>query len=743
MRDGKLLPEVLNCLAIPILLLGSLAAAQSRPASGDLTHDLASMIAMPTVPGHEAALSQWIAGQLKGHSPKIDSLGSVTVTIGDGAPHRLIVAPIDEPGFVVSEITSDGYLRLQRLPQFGNLPLFNILHTAQPMIVGTHDGRWLPAAIAGLSVHLQPGRKNPPDMNDLENLYVDTGAATAAEVHRAGIELLQPVALQRSLYQLADGKVAGPAVGDRFAAAALLELIRSVDAAKLKGSVTFAFVTQNWAGARGFVQVLNRAHPDELIFVGRLMPTITTPAPAAVPGESGIVIGLDKPDAPLGALGDELKSLAADTKVSSAVSGPLLPRSYLPLPKLPERTVHLSVPMWWPVTPGETLNSNDVSQLVQLLGKYLTGSAIQVQNTALASLSEPHHANVTAAPTTPQILKTLIETCGVSDHETLVREAVQSLLPGWAKPTTDKAGNLILDWGDKSKAPDLVVVAHMDEIGYEVKSILPDGRLDLEDKGGGLLPFFEGHVALVHSAGGQQHAAVLELPEGWQKPDFKFKGGRDVQVLADVGAANPDDVAKLGIKQGDFLTVPKKYEPLLGQRALGRSFDDRVGDAALINATWRLGPQIGGRRITFVWSTGEELGLLGAASYARELAAENKAAKYVFAVDTFVSSDSPIESKRFGYAILGNGFVIRAVDNSNITPLVDVNRLRQLTAAQKIATQYGVTGGGNDGSAFVPFGTIDVAMGWPLRYSHSPGEIVDIRDVDSLSRAVETVARSW
>jgi len=366
-----------------------------------------------------------------------------------------------------------------------------------------------------------------------------------------------------------------------------------------------------------------------------------------------------------------------------------------------------------------------------------------VRNTTLASLSEPNHPKVTTAPTTPQILKTLIDTYGVSDHETLVREAVQSLLPSWAKPVPGPAGDLVLNWGDPSKAPDLVVVAHMDEIGYEVKSVLPDGRLDLEDKGGGLLPFFEGHVALVHSAGGQQHAAVLELPDGWQKPDFKFKEGRDVQVFADVGASNPEDVAKLGIKQGDFLTIPKKFEPLLGQRALGRSFDDRVGCTALINATWRLGPQLNGRRVTFVWSTGEELGLLGAAAYARELAAANKAPKYVFAVDTFVSSDSPIESKRFGDGILGDGFVIRAVDNSNITPLVDVNRLRQLTAAQKIPTQYGVTGGGNDGAAFVPFGSIDVAMGWPLRYSHSPGEIVDIRDVDSLSRAIETVARSW
>jgi putative aminopeptidase FrvX len=349
---------------------------------------------------------------------------------------------------------------------------------------------------------------------------------------------------------------------------------------------------------------------------------------------------------------------------------------------------------------------------------------------------------LTTQPTVTQILRSTVESYGVSDHEVAVREAVKSLLPPWAKPTEGPNGDLVLDWGDANKAPDIVIVAHMDEIGYEVKSVLPDGRLDLEDKGGGLLPFFEGHVALVHSTNGQ-HGAVLELPDGWQKADFKFKEGREVQVIADVGASNPDDVAKLGIKTGDFITVPKKYEPLLGTRALGRSFDDRVGCTALIAATWALGPQLNGRRVTFVWSTGEELGLVGAAAYARQLAGAGKSPKYVFAVDTFVSSDSPLESRRFGYGILGKGFVIRAIDNSNIALQKDVDRLLQLLATQKIPVQYGVTGGGNDGSAFVPFGTIDVAMGWPLRYSHSAAEVVDTRDVDALARAVAAVARSW
>ncbi|MGH7837653.1 MAG: M20/M25/M40 family metallo-hydrolase, partial [Candidatus Binataceae bacterium] len=116
---------------------------------------------------------------------------------------------------------------------------------------------------------------------------------------------------------------------------------------------------------------------------------------------------------------------------------------------------------------------------------------------------------------------------------------------------------------------------------------------------------------------------------------------------------------------------------------------------------------------------------------------------YVFAVDTFVSSDSPVESKRFADAVLGKGFVVRAVDNSNIVPDELVQRVIHLAHANQIPAQYGVTGGGNDGSAFVRYGAADIALGWPLRYSHSPAEVIDTRDATALGRIIAAIAKSW
>jgi putative aminopeptidase FrvX len=213
----------------------------------------------------------------------------------------------------------------------------------------------------------------------------------------------------------------------------------------------------------------------------------------------------------------------------------------------------------------------------------------------------------------------------------------------------------------------------------------------------------------------------------------------------DVGAQTPEQVNELGIKAGDFVTIPKRYHRLLRTFSSARSFDDRVGCAALVAATWALGeaPDFAGKDVTFIWSTREELGLEGAAGAAKNMASEGRVPDFVFAIDTFVSSDSPLESKRFADAILGQGFVVRAVDNSNIVPPDLARRVVSIARSANIPVQYGVTGGGNDGAAFLLYGSTDVAIGWPLRYSHSPGEVIDTRDLDSLARIVAALARRW
>src|SRR5216684_670325 len=642
-----------RALLIFLVVLGTAQLSRAQAFS-----PLEKLYEIPAVSGYEQLLSSEIRNELKEFSPKTDNLGDVYVTLGSGAPHRLIVTPMDEPGYVVSGITPDGYLRLQRLPQAPPSTVFDLLHAAQPAWVITRSGKKVSGVFAGLSIHLQSLRLNAPKMSHPDEMYVDIGATSAEGVRAAGVDVLDAVTAGRSFYHAGSTSWVAEAIGDRFGCVTLVGLLNQLQksGAKVRGTLTVAFVSQQWTGGRGLDRLLNEVSADEMIYVGRLvlpsnLAAAATPVKRPTPGD-GILMGISDPAATLTGLPAELKKLADDNHLParSELASPLRISSYSKSSALPERFAQLGIPTLFNRTPAETINA---------------------------------------------------------------------------------------------------FVAHLDEIGYQVRVIEADGRLLVDVLGGGFTEYFLGHPVLIHSTQEGHHqitGGVLELPAGWEQPGFEWPHGPrglDEPAHVYVGTRSAEETQKLGIKAGDWVTIPKEYRPLLGTRANGRSFDDRVGCAALIEAVKALGPNLQGRDVTFVWSTEEEVGLKGAAAYAERAAKEGKIPDFVFAIDTFVSSDSPLESKRFADAEIGKGFVIRAVDNSNITPREYVDRVVKLARENNIPVQYGVTGGGNDGAVFQGYGSVDIPLGWPLRYSHSPAEVIDTRDVDALAKIIAVLAKKW
>src|SRR5881409_4392091 len=104
--------------------------------------------------------------------------------------------------------------------------------------------------------------------------------------------------------------------------------------------------------------------------------------------------------------------------------------------------------------------------------------------------------------------------------------------------------------------------------------------------------------------------------------------------------------------------MPKQYVQLAGTRATGRSFDDRMGCAALILALRTLDRSKLRHPVVFLFSTREEIGLEGAEAAARQLGTSTRR---VHAIDTSVSADSPLELQNFAVAKIGQA-VARALD---------------------------------------------------------------------------------
>jgi len=329
------------------------------------------------------------------------------------------------------------------------------------------------------------------------------------------------------------------------------------------------------------------------------------------------------------------------------------------------------------------------------------------------------------------VLSQLVESYGVSGMETPVRATVQRLLPSWVRAETDTAGNVWVRVG-QGEGP-VVIVAHMDEIGFRIDTINADGTLGLRTRGGFIVSLFEGKPALIHTGG-------ADIPGIFLPRDTGFTRRTPPPLRVSVGATSRAGAESLGVKLGQTITMPKQYVRLAGTRATGRSFDDRMGCAALILALRQLDRAKLKHPVVFLFSTREEIGLEGAAAAARQLGTSTRR---VHAIDTFVSADSPLELQNFAVAKLGHGAVARALDNSSITPPAYVDSLADLARRRGIALQIGTTNGGNDGSTFVEFGVVDVPMGWPLRYSHSPVELVDLKDLVSLADLVRAVAEDW
>jgi putative aminopeptidase FrvX len=140
--------------------------------------------------------------------------------------------------------------------------------------------------------------------------------------------------------------------------------------------------------------------------------------------------------------------------------------------------------------------------------------------------------------------------------------------------------------------------------------------------------------------------------------------------------------------------------------------------------------------VIFAWSVEEEVGLNGSQALAERLANLAK----VHAIDTFVSSDSPIESRRFAGARLGKGAVLRAMDNGYLAPREVIDHFLGVARRAGVSIQVGFTGGATDAMPFLPDGAALLPFSWPGRYSHSPIEVADLRDVESLVKLIVAVA---
>jgi len=331
----------------------------------------------------------------------------------------------------------------------------------------------------------------------------------------------------------------------------------------------------------------------------------------------------------------------------------------------------------------------------------------------------------------PALLDKLLRTPAPSGHEAPAA-AVWREAASFASLSSDGLGSSVARIGEG--APLLAVVGHIDEIGLVITHVDEKGFLWFAPIGGwdpqilvGQRVEVQGRDGPVPGAVGRKPMHLLDAEQG--KKVVELKG-----LHIDVGAADRDEAAGM-VRVGDPVVIASEPVRLAGGRLISRALDNRIGAYVALEALRRC-EERGSLQGSFaaIAAVQEEIGLFGARTSAFAVRPD-----LALAIDVTHATDAPgIDEKEVGSHALGSGPVI--FRGSTLSPKV-FELLVEAAEEAEIEHTVGATGNhsGTDADALqmsrsgVPTGLVAI----PLRYMHSPVEMVDLADVEA---AVELVA---
>jgi putative aminopeptidase FrvX len=314
-----------------------------------------------------------------------------------------------------------------------------------------------------------------------------------------------------------------------------------------------------------------------------------------------------------------------------------------------------------------------------------------------------------------KLVENLIELCsvaGVSGREENVRQLLIKKLK--VPYQVDNVGNLVVELGEGEET--VAIMAHMDEIGLIITGVNNDGTLNFRKIGGFDDRILAGsHVQVVTESG------MLEGVIGITPPHLSSQQTIE-NLRIDIGCKSKQEAEALGVKVLDYAVFKKHASLLNGEFFAMRSLDDRFGCLALLEVLNRVKDEKLSRKIYFVWTVQEEIGLKGAKAFVASHRID-----VCYAVDSFACCSSLT-----GDVTVGKGPVLRMLDNSAFASYELMKEIFNLAEKHDLPVQVGVTGGGTDGSVAMEFGAKMVPVTLAVRYLHTPAEYISIKDLKNL-----------
>jgi putative aminopeptidase FrvX len=361
--------------------------------------------------------------------------------------------------------------------------------------------------------------------------------------------------------------------------------------------------------------------------------------------------------------------------------------------------------------------------------------------TSKKSAAKSRGQKTPATVATPKVLLDLLDARGPSGYETAPAAVWRDAAKDFAEVSTDVVGTplaLVAPKHDaRSPARRLLVMGHIDEIGLIVTHIDDQGYLWFGSVGGWDAQILVGQRVVLDTRHGSVTGVVGKKPIHLLREEDRKKVAEIRDLHIDIGAKDGAD-ARERVRIGDVAVIDADPVELPNGRLASRALDNRLGSFVALEAA-RLVAQAGGAEweLAAVAVAQEEITFGGSRTSAYALKPDA-----AIVVDVTHATDAPgIDVKEIGKHELGSGPVISR--GSTLHPQL-FELLYETAEREQIpfTLEASARATGTDADAVhisragVPTGLVSI----PIRYMHSPVELVQLDDVHACARLIAAAA---
>ena len=338
------------------------------------------------------------------------------------------------------------------------------------------------------------------------------------------------------------------------------------------------------------------------------------------------------------------------------------------------------------------------------------------------------------------LLKELTESDGVAGYEAEISRVIKKHFEPLGEILEDKLGSLICRKKSLAQEPKVILVGHMDEIGFMVKLITKEGFVRFTPLGGWWDQVLLGHRVRIRTNKGSILGVIGAKPPHLLSEEERKKVSEKKGMYIDIGATSQQEVEDAGVRVGDPIIPVSEFAVLPDTKAyMAKAFDDRVGCALIITVLQRLMEKEHPNAVFGVATVQEEIGLRGATTSVEVINPD-----VAIILETDIAGDVPGIKPEESAIKLGGGPTLLAYDARMIPNLklrdMAIDTAKKLNVPLQMST---MEGGATDGGPIHlhRVGVPTVVLGVPTRHIHSHNTVLRRDDFDHAAALVTALVQ--